>query len=84
MIYKGKLSIKCTLLCACVITDPLLAKKTQTANFGWIDVPCDRQFLFHQNFEIEENEPNNWGPGGFGTGRVLEEDCVIAGLKDVR
>ena len=39
--------------CAMVITDPLLAKKAQTANFGWMDVPCDtRQFPFHQNFEI--------------------------------
>ena len=201
--------------CAMVITDPLLAKKAQTANFGWMDVPCDtRQFPFHQNFEIalwtmcqrevdpnqvatealesspadlvvessngclpgytnlgtgcymfsnqpgtadegketcrrtggylvevnnkeewdvlgkewelvkkraescptdhpffwlgvsdseeegtwrlgrfgeeveftawEENEPNNWGPEGFGTGGVPGEDCVIAGLKDVR
>ena len=36
--------------CAIVITDPALAKATQTANFGWMDVPCDtKQFPFHQD-----------------------------------
>ena len=39
--------------CAIVITDPALAKATQTANFGWMDVPCNtKQFPFHQNFQL--------------------------------
>jgi hypothetical protein len=29
-----------------------------------------------------EGEPNNWGPGGFGTGGEPGEDCVIMGLLD--
>ena len=39
--------------CAIVITDPALAKATQTANFHWMDVPCDiKGFPFHQDFKL--------------------------------
>ena len=56
--------------CAMVVSDPALARATQTANFRWMDIPCDTtQFPFHHDFyitmwtlcqrEVDPQDPQN-------------------------